>query len=154
MMDFINEFEAYFPLEYCGIGEDLACFHVLPASQFTKQDFTEIRTILQPAAGYTKTEYSAERIRIYVDLSLCRKLNVPAEDVLEDIAVALACGGSFAAELEIGKLILNDGSSIAGEPDLTASAEPEPQNEERIIHGILLAMNRVQGIEKVIVNEE
>lgn len=29
-----------------------------------------------------------------------------------------------------------------------------PQNENKIIHGILLALNSVQGIEKVIVNED
>ena len=29
-----------------------------------------------------------------------------------------------------------------------------PQNEDKIIHGILLAINDIQGIKKVIVNEE
>lgn len=29
----------------------------------------------------------------------------------------------------------------------------KPQNEEKIIHGILLALNSIEGIEKVVVNE-
>ena len=248
MMDFIREFEAYFPLEYRGIGEDLACFHVFPASQFTKQDFKEILTILQPAKEYTKTECTPELIRIDVDLKQCRELDIPAEEALEDIAAGLACGGSYTSTLEIGKLVLNDGGDLPVKRGFTDSADPaetedtlsafewdkalgidrltlnfpahaegmegecflysvyfaggtagqkeadavleairqydfqlvgddyigytsvtpkdgkisiyldlgntEPQNGDKIIHGILLALNNIQGIEKVIVNED
>lgn len=247
-MDFINEFEAYFPLEYRGIGEDRACYFVYPASQFTEQDFSEVRTILQPAKQYTKTECAPGLIRIDVDLKQCGKLGIPAEEALEDIAAGLACGGSYTASLEIGKLVLNDGGILPAEPWFADSADSEetesalsafewdkalgldkltlnfpahaeglegecflysvyfadgkagqreadavleairhydfqlvgddyigytdvtpkdgkisiyldlgntePQNGDRIIHGILLALNNIQGIEKVIVNEE